>query len=295
MNSKKLLNCALIALLLTGCSSSSSTTTSNNEKPVETEEAVIFQEQTIVENESCSVILKEVDEDGMWGYDWKLYLENKTDKNLMFSMENVSVNGVMADPFWASEVASGKSANETVTWMSTTLEENSIQADSVTQVTFTLNVYDNDDWMADRIVEQEFTIYPKGEEAATTVEQTTSESDIVLVDNDSVTLTVIGFDENSIYGFEMKMRVVNKTDKNIMVSADNVSIDNVMCDPFWADTISAGKTANETITWMSTTLEESGLDKNSISTIELPVTVYDADNWTGENILEETYTISITH
>lgn len=291
MSKKKILQCAMLALLITGCSSETAVSTSNKET-VATEETATFQEQTIIDNDSCTVTLKEVDEDGTWGYDWKLNLVNKTEKNLMFSMENVSVNGVMADPFWASEVAAGKEANETVTWMSATLEENSLEANKITQVTFTLNVYDNDDWMADRIVEQEFTIYPKGEENATTVEQTTSETDVVLVDNDQVKMAVTGFDPNGFYGFEMKLTVINKTSQNIMVSADNVSIDGVMCDPFWADSIAAEKTANETISWMDTTLEEAGLSKDTISSIEFPITISDADSY--DTIMEQTFNITIT-
>lgn len=291
MSKKKILQCAMLALLVTGCSSQTAVSTSNKET-VATEEAATFQEQTIIDNDSCTVTLKEVDEDGTWSYDWKLNLVNKTEKNLMFSMENVSVNGVMADPFWASEVAAGKEANETVTWMSATLEENSLEANKITQVTFTLNVYDNDDWMADRIVEQEFTIYPKGEENATTVEQTTSETDVVLADNDQVKMVVTGFDPNGFNGFEMKLTVINKTSQNIMVSADNVSIDGVMCDPFWADSIAAEKTANETISWMDTTLEEAGLSKDTISSIEFPITISDADSY--DTIMEQTFNITIT-
>lgn len=291
MKAKKFLNCALVALLLTGCSTE---TTSNTETttPTETNETVDFQEQVIIDNDYCTVTLKEVDEDGLWGYDWKLNLVNKTDKTLMFGMENVSVNGVMADPFWASEVAAGKEANETVTWMSATLEENSLESSAITQVEFTLNVYDSDDWTADRYVEQEFTIYPKGEEAATTVEHVASDTDVVLIDNDQVTMTVTGFDPNGFYGFEMKLTIVNKTSQNIMVAANNVSIDGVMCDPFWADSIAANKTANETISWMDTTLEEAGLSKDTISSIEFPVTISDDDTY--DTIMEQTFTIAIT-
>lgn len=86
---------ALLALSLAACggsntttvvssteSSGSSTEAAQTEAP-ESEETPAakseFQEQTIVDNEYCTVILKGTDdEDGMWGYSWKVYLENKT-------------------------------------------------------------------------------------------------------------------------------------------------------------------------------------------------------------------------
>lgn len=115
-----------------------------------------------MDNEYCTVTIKGIDEDGMWGYSWKVYLENKTaDKTLMFSMNNTSVNGVMVDPLWATTVAPGKKSNETISWLSTSLEENNIKADDITQVSFTLDVYDNDDWATDKLVDETFTINPQ--------------------------------------------------------------------------------------------------------------------------------------
>lgn len=193
---------ALLALSLAACggsntttvvssteSSGSSTEAAKTEAP-ESEETPAakseFQEQTIVDNEYCTVILKGTDdEDGMWGYSWKVYLENKTaDKTLMFGMNNTSVNGVMVDPLWAATVVPGKKSNETISWLSTSLEKNNIKADDITQVSFTLNVYDKDDLAADKFVDEEFTIYPKGEENASTVEREAQSTDIVLFDND---------------------------------------------------------------------------------------------------------------
>ena len=64
--------------------------------------------KVIVDREDLYFAIKEVRADAALGYTWKLYVENRTDKNLMFTFEKVSVNGVMCDPFWAEVITAGK-------------------------------------------------------------------------------------------------------------------------------------------------------------------------------------------
>ena len=291
-----------LSLLLSACGSSSasdtvSSTQNSTEAPVASvvesaavEEVPSFQEQTIVDNEYCTMILQSIDESGMWGYSWKVYLENKTDKNLMFGIDDRSVNGVMADPFWAESVAAGKKSNETISWSSSLFEENGISADNVTQVSFNLRVYDYDDWSADGFVDDTFTIYPMGEENASTIERASQDSDIVLFDNDACTMVVTGFDPDSTFGYSVNVYLVNKTDKNLMFSVGDASINGFMCDPFWATSVAAGKTKNTGIEWSNSTLEESGIE--SVEEIELPIRVYYEDDWSGDDVVSETYTIT---
>ena len=65
----------------------------------------------------------------------------------MFSIQDASVNGMMCDPFWATEVMAGKKAYANVSWFKETLEENGI--DTIETIEFNLRVYDAEDWTAD--------------------------------------------------------------------------------------------------------------------------------------------------
>ena len=76
----------------------------------------------------------------------------------MFSVDDVSVNGFMCDPFWASTVSAGKKANEKITFSEKSFEENGIEA--VEEITFTLHVYDSNDFSADSVLKKTFTIQP---------------------------------------------------------------------------------------------------------------------------------------
>lgn len=120
--------------------------------------APAFEERTLVENESVVMKLTGITEDPIWGYTLKVYLENRTDKNLMFSVEDAAVNGFMCDPFWAAEVRAGMKANEQISFSTGDFEANGIR--EVTDILFTLHVYDSDDWMAEDYVNQTVEIKP---------------------------------------------------------------------------------------------------------------------------------------
>ena len=125
--------------------------------PTETA-APAFAEITLVDDDNCTVTIKSIDENNMFGYALNVFLENKTDKELMYTVDNVSVNGYMCDPFWAATVDAGKKANEQITFMESDFETNGIQ--EVTDITFTLQVYDSNDWTDDYLLEETFTINP---------------------------------------------------------------------------------------------------------------------------------------
>ena len=127
---------------------------------VETTEATTaaFESIVLVDNEDITFSITGIEEDGLMGYTLKVFLENKTDRELMFTLEDTSVNGFMCDPFWAETVVAGKKSNTTISWFESDFQENDIE--SVEDITFTLRIYDNDDWMADDILKEVFTVNP---------------------------------------------------------------------------------------------------------------------------------------
>lgn len=243
-------------------------------------------DQVLVDNDSIKAEITGIDTDGFWGYTWKIYLENKTDQTLMYAIENASVNGVMCDPFWATEVAGGMKENDDITWPSSTLENNDIER--VTQVEFTFRVYPSDDWSADNVYEETLTVYPLGEENAETVGHTSSESDTVLFDNDTAQMIVTGYDPDNMWGYTVNVFLNNKTDRTLMFSVDDVSVNGYMCDPFWATDVAAGKSSNDDINFSSSDFESNGItDVN-----EIRMTVRVTDEETYDVIYEDTFTLN---
>ena len=91
-------------------------------------------------------------EDSIWGYTLNCYLENRTDKTLMFSWSDVSVNGFMVDPFWAEEVAPGKRCYDGISFSKSGFEQNGIT--KVEEIEYTLRIYDSSDWKADDVYKE---------------------------------------------------------------------------------------------------------------------------------------------
>ena len=121
-----------------------------------TQPAETFEEKVLVDNADVTFQITVVENDPIWGYTLKVFLENKTDLSLMFTLEEVSVNGYMCDPYWATTVAAGKKSNSTISWLDSTLEENGITR--VEEITFTLRAYDNNDWLAEDVFQKTFTV-----------------------------------------------------------------------------------------------------------------------------------------
>ena len=159
---KKLTSVLLALTLLLSLSACINTETTSNSESAQgsqaTEESTApeFQEKVFVDDENCTFKITEIEPGNLLGYTMKVYLENKTDVNLMFSWDDVSVNGFMCDPFWANSVQAGKKAVSEIWFSKDKFEELGIE--DVEDIEFTLSVYDEDDWEAPRFVEETFTL-----------------------------------------------------------------------------------------------------------------------------------------
>ena len=243
--------------------------------------------QVLIDNDDLYFAIKDVRSDAAYGYEWKVYVENRTDKNLMFSFEKVSVNDVMCDPFWAEVINAGKKGNCEITWMRDSLQEK--QIGDVTRVDFTLNVYNNDDYTEAALMHDPFTVFPLGEDKASSAVRESAAADLVLVDNDNCSVIITGYEPDNSWGYAMKLYLVNKTDRDMVFSVDDSSVNGIMCDPFWADIVCAGKTSYSTVLWDKNALAEN--DITEVEEISLPLKVY-ADEDIGNPYVDETFELT---
>ena len=243
--------------------------------------------QVLIDNDDLYFAIKDVRSDAAYGYEWKVYVENRTDKNLMFSFEKVSVNDVMCDPFWAEVINAGKKGNCEITWMRDSLQEK--QIGDVTRVDFTLNVYNNDDYTEAALMHDPFTVFPLGEDKASSAVREPAATDHVLVDDDNCSVIITGYEPDNSWGYAMKLYLVNKTDRDMVFSVDNSSVNGIMCDPFWADIVCAGKTSYSTVLWDKNALAEN--DISEVEEISLPLKVY-ADEDIGNPYVDETFELT---
>lgn len=295
----------LLALVfsLTACGSSQKTggapveengTASEQEQSVSDPETntlgdPVVEETVLLENDSCKITLTGIEPDNMWGYTLRIQLENKTaDKTLVFSVDKASVNGLDSDPFFASEVSAGKKANEEVSFYDSTLDDAGIT--DYTDIFLLWRVYDSVDWSADDVLNEGVHVYPFGEEKAVKFVREPQPGDIVIAENGSVRATVIEIVPDSFYGYTVMLYLENNTDTTVMFSADSVSVNGFMVDPYYADSVGAGMTAYSEMSWFESDFEDNGITE--VEEIEFTLRVYDAESWSSSGILNTTVVLN---
>ncbi len=249
---------------------------------------ITFDEMTIVDNDECSIILSDYSETSS-GCTIKAELENKSSEiTYMFAIDDGAVNGVTSDPFFATTVAPGKISNETISFSDSDLIDNGIG--EFTDIEIAFRVYDYDDWTADAAFEETIHVYPYGEENATQYVRESQDTDIVIVDNDYVTAIVTGFEPDGFWGYTVNLFLLNKTDSEAMFSADDVSVNGYMCDPFFASSVSEGNCEFTSMSWSDSDFEDNGIE--DVEEIEMQFRAYNYDDWSADDYFNETVTLN---
>lgn len=247
-----------------------------------------FQELVLLDSEDCLFAISAMESGSDGGTVLQAYLENRTDDTLMFSLENASVNGYMCDPFWASEVRGGMKANSQIRFSGEDFRRAGIA--QVTDITFTLHVYDSENWQKDSLVREEYVLYPMGESEAKDYPREAKETDRVLFDTDSCAMIVTEIDPEGMWGYTLEVYLENRTDDILMFSIDGASVNGFMCDPFWAETVAPGKKSITTVSWSRSALEENGITQ--VEQLTLPIRVYDSEDWQKEDYVNQTCEIT---
>lgn len=90
------------------------------------------------------IIGKTVDENSFWGTAILLYCENNSGINIGISIDDMSINGFMTDPFFSTTVYNGKKSLDDITVFSSDMEENGIQ--TIEEVELKFHIYDADSY-----------------------------------------------------------------------------------------------------------------------------------------------------
>lgn len=248
------------------------------------QEKMTFDGMTAIDNDECAIEISEIDPDGTLGYTLKAKMENKSaDKTYMFAVENASINGVECEPFFATEITAGKKANEEITFYGSEMEQHDIG--TYTDIAVHFRVYDSDDWNADAVADETIHVYPYGEERAKKFVRENQPNDQVLVDNENVSVIVTGYEENDTSDYLVNLFLVNKTDREMSFSFDDVSVNGYMMDPLFIADVSAGNCRFSSIQFYDSDLESN--DISSVEEIEGNFRVYDKENWDAEDFFNE--------
>ncbi|MGI6107308.1 MAG: hypothetical protein ACOX8B_05175 [Lachnospiraceae bacterium] len=255
----------------------------------ESSEDSLFEPFTAIDSDDCEVVIEGINPDGVGGYLVEARLLNNTKhKNLTFFISCAAVNGVEIDPQWESTVIAGYTSDEEIWFDSEDLDEAGIV--EVTDIQLFFRVYDPDDPDADYIADEDFHIYPLGEEAVEEYVREPRKTDTVLLDNDDIAVIALDCYENELDGYSVDLYIENRSERDLMVSADNVFVNSSMIDPWWSVIVHAGNSEYSRISWSDAELEDN--DVTEVEEIGFDLDVIDLDDESEDSLYNEKVTLN---
>ncbi len=246
-----------------------------------------FNSGVLVDNNQCKITITSIEHDYDWGYKLNLQLENKSpDKKYMFSLQSSAINGVEIRSNFVKAIAAGKKANDDIVFSNKHIMKAGIQA--VTDIELTFKVYDYDDWSSDDVVKDTFHVYPYGEEYATKYIRKDKLSDQVLVDETKVKMILLNYRKEE-RSYNVDLFLENKTDKNLMFAARDVSVNGFMLNPHFVENVGSNRCKYASMDWYNSKLKENGIDE--VEDIEFIIKVYNGDDWSEGYIVDKTITL----
>lgn len=250
---------------------------------VDGEQATI-DEVVLVDEADVKITATELSYDSIFGVDLKLLVENNSDTDLTFQSRNTSVNGYMIDTMMSIDVASGKKANDTLTFMASDLEMCDI--DTIADMEFAFHVFTTDDWEAYLDTEQ-ISITTS---AADGFEYSYDDAGTLVYEGDDIKILSKGLTEDdSLLGSGVVLYIYNSGDSAVTVQTRDVSINGFMVDPIFSEDVFPGKHAITAVTFLSSELEDNGIAE--ISEIELSFHLFDSESW---DTIEDTEKVTLT-
>lgn len=281
---------AMVMILATACSSSDEvkqpanvngdSSVTSNEKPAGNE-SDNEQENDTVEITVAETVLYEADgvkvtatgyEDGWMGPEIKILVENDSSKNVLVTSASVSANGyMMPTASLYAEVAAGKKANETLSIMSSELDQSGIEM--LAELQFYLQIQDPETW--ETITTSDLLTLTT---SAAPYDQPVDVSGDVLYDSDGIRIICKGLKQDIIWDGTVVFYMENNSGKEISIYAENVSVNGFMQDVgLWSDLRPSTKIIDGMSMIDLSDLEIENIDQ--IENIEFNLRIVDANTW----------------
>ena len=189
-------------------------------------------------------------EDGLFGTELKLLIENNSAQNVTIQARNASVNGYMVDTMMSADVASGKKSNDSLTFTTSGLKECGIEA--ATTMEFNFHIFNTESW--DAIADTD--MIKVDTSIADGYVQNYDDSGDVLVDANGVKIVGKGLSgDGSFFGPGVILYIENNSDKNVTIQVRDVSVNGFMVESSMSEDVMAGKKAISAVQFFDSDLE----------------------------------------
>ncbi|MCQ2452789.1 MAG: hypothetical protein MJ075_06625 [Oscillospiraceae bacterium] len=230
-------------------------------------------EDDTVETEEYRLELEEICLDGYGSLIATLTLENKTGHDLVFTINYSSLNGYLCEDYLFEELEAGDSITTSVWFNYGTPFDQPL--DSLSELTFQLEVYDPAEYDYQNTCD--IAIYPvgTGPEAVVPLERYTTEQEATVADTDDFRFILLEGSKDDWNDYSLLTYVENKTDRDITLTWDEVTMNGEPSEAFFYCIIPAGKQGYKTI-WFYEGDYPGGED---IEEISFRLYAFDTDSW----------------
>lgn len=221
-----------------------------------TEQPPVLAEQVIFDKDGIRITVKGMEENTMTGTDIRILVENGTDRNLVFSGDLFVVNGITVPGYLYAEVAAGTKTNDAIELYTDVLKSAGIGKIGTLRG-YDTRIVDTDSYETLMVVPLELTTAYASEG-----EFVPDETGVELFRGEEITVIAQMISEE-FYGRTAQLLVKNGTGKDIIVEAENISVNGYTLDAWLYDTVVA-----DTVRYCQLDLFESGLLENGIDQID---------------------------
>lgn len=241
-------------------------------KEESSKEQELVEEQVLLDQDDIKITLKSLSFDGIFGPSLKILVENNSSKAFTVQIRDSSINDVMVGAMFSCDVASGKKANDSITFMSSDLELAEIT--TIQNIEFKFHVFDSDTW--DGILDSD--IISVTTKSDPSYAQSYDDSGVVVVDENGFKIVMKRVSStDSFWGADVHVYIENNSDVNATIQTRDVSINGFMISPIFSSDVMAGKKAYDTITFFESDLEDN--DITIIENMELSFHIFGSDSW----------------
>lgn len=254
-----------------GDSSGETNGTGTNNDSGSSDEEVTIAETVLYEADGIKVTAKSL-ADGLLGTEVKLLIENDSSKNILITSSSVSANGyMMPTAALYAEVAAGKKANESLTLMSSELDQCGIE--TLAEMQFYLQIQDPETWETIKTTSL-ITLAT----SATGYTQPVDDSGDVLYNENGYKVVCKGLKQDIIWDGTVVFYMENNSNKAVSIYAENVSVNGFMQEVgLWSDLRPSTKMIDGMSMIDLSDLEITNIDE--IKTIEFNLRIVDAETW----------------
>lgn len=250
------------------------------------------EETVLMDNDDITVTLTDYDpDDTIWGPTFEVLIENESDRDMGFRLDDASVNGVMCDASAYAEVSAGRKSYDKFSWNLGALKASGINY--IEHVEGTLVVDDNNSY--DRLYTEPVSWDVNvGETDVPATEPVTFDhgfEELALISGDLV-FNVVDYDPTGSYEGTPLMMVYmeNHTDRTVNFTIGDMYINGVEDECYWDVVVTPGAVAYGGCMWTRDELDESQID--ALELVEFAAAAEDPE--TGETLVNAGASIDLT-